>query len=66
TELVIALYAYTDEAKVEFIQSEDTASASTSVTKGETSLYTVSVNSVMNKPNASVDALPPYENKENA
>ena len=65
-ELVIALYAYTDGADVEFIQSEDTNSACSSVEKTDATLYTVSLISVVDKPNASVDALPPYENKENA
>ena len=65
-ELVIALYAYTDGADVEFIQSEDTNSACSSVEKTDATLYTVSLTSVVDKPNASVDALPPYENKENA
>ena len=64
-ELVIALYAYTDGADVEFIQSEDTNSACSSVEKTDATLYTVSLTSVVDKPNTGLDMLPPY-NKENA
>ena len=64
-ELVIALYAYTDSADVEFIQSEDTNSACSSVEKADATLYTVSLTSVVDKPNTGLDMLPPY-NKENA
>ena len=63
--LVFTLYAYTDADDVEFIQSEDTLSASAKVTKTDATLYTVTLNSVANKPYKDMlDALPEY-GKEN-
>ncbi|MBE6625115.1 MAG: hypothetical protein E7622_05665 [Ruminococcaceae bacterium] len=44
--LILAIYAYTDDSDVEFIQSQTTKCASEIVTLGETSLYTVTLASV--------------------
>ena len=44
--LILAIYAYTDDSNVEFIQSQTTKCASEIVTLGETSLYTVTLASV--------------------
>ncbi len=44
--LILAIYAYTDDSDVEFIQSQTTKCASERVTLGETSLYTVTLASV--------------------
>ena len=63
-ELVISLYAYTDTSDVEFIQSEHTACAESKVTKGDATLYTITLNSVENKPCTSLDALPEYKKDE--
>ena len=63
-ELVISLYAYTDTSDVEFIQSEHTACAESKVTKEDATLYTVTLNSVENKPCTSLDALPEYKKDE--
>ena len=63
-ELVISLYAYTDTSDVEFIQSEHTVCAESKVTKGDATLYTVTLNSVENKPCTSLDALPEYKKDE--
>ena len=62
--LVISLYAYTDETEVDFIQSEHTACAASKVTKGDATLYTVTVQSVANQPCTSLDALPEYKKDE--
>ena len=63
-ELVISLYAITGE-DVEYIQSEHTACANAKVTKSDATLYTVTLNSVANKPYKDMlDALPEY-GKEN-
>ena len=63
-ELVISLYAITGE-DVEYIQSEHTACANAKVTKSDATLYTVTLNSVENKPyKDNLDALPEY-GKEN-
>ena len=63
-ELVISLYAYTDTSDVEFIQSEHTVCAESKVTKEDATLYTVTLNSVENKPCTSLDALPEYKKDE--
>ena len=44
--IILAIYAYTDDSDVEFIQSQTTECASERVTLGETSLYTVTLASV--------------------
>jgi len=44
--LILAIYAYTDENDVEFIQSKTTECASTKVTLGTDTLYTVTLASV--------------------
>jgi hypothetical protein len=44
--IILAIYAYTDDSDVEFIQSQTTECASKRVTLGETSLYTVTLASV--------------------
>ena len=63
-ELVISLYAEVGE-DVEYIQSEHTACANAKVTKSDATLYTVTLNSVANKPYKDMlDALPEY-GKEN-
>ena len=63
-ELVISLYATTGE-NVEYIQSEHTACANAKVTKSDATLYTVTLNSVANKPyKDNLEALPEY-GKEN-
>ena len=63
-ELVISLYAEAGE-DVEYIQSEHTACANAKVTKSDATLYTVTLNSVANKPyKDNLDALPEY-GKEN-
>jgi hypothetical protein len=59
-ELVITLYAYTDANDVEFIQSEDTLSASTKVTKTDATLYTVTLTSVTEKTGKPVADLDEY------
>ena len=65
-ELVISLYAYTDVNDVQFIQSEHTACANSKVVKADATLYTVTLNSVVNKINdGKIDALPEYGKKEN-
>ena len=45
-ELVFALYAYTDPSEVDFIQSQHTVCAKTSIVKADATLYTVSLDSV--------------------
>jgi hypothetical protein len=63
-ELVISLYAITGE-DVEYIQSEHTACANAKVVKDAT-LYTVTLNSVANKPyKDNLDALPEFGKEEN-
>jgi hypothetical protein len=59
-ELVITLYAYTDANDVEFIQSEDTLSASAKVTKTDATLYTVTLTSVTEKTGKPVADLDEY------
>ena len=54
--LIIALYAYTQGGEVEYIQSQTTACADKSFTIGETTLYTVTFESVKNA-NSSLDNL---------
>jgi peptide methionine sulfoxide reductase MsrA len=54
--LVIALYAYTEGGEIEYIQSQTTACADKSFTIGETTLYTVTFESVKNA-NSSLDNL---------
>ncbi len=44
--IILAIYAYTDDSDIEFIQSQTTECASERVTLGETSLYTVTLASV--------------------
>ncbi len=64
-ELVISLYAITGE-DVEYIQSEHTACANAKVTKSDATLYTVTLNSVANKPyKDNLDALPEFGKEEN-
>ncbi len=64
-ELVISLYAYTDASDVEYIQSEHTACANSNVVKSDATLYTVTLNSVENKPyKDNLDALPVYGKEE--
>ncbi len=58
--LVITLYAYTDVNDVEYIQSEDTLSASAKVTKADATLYTVTLTSVTEKTGAPIATLPEY------
>ena len=63
-ELVISLYAIAGE-DVEYIQSEHTACANAKVTNSDATLYTVTLNSVENKPYKDMlDALPEF-GKEN-
>lgn len=65
--LVIALYAYDEVENVEFIQSTTTKCADKNVTVGETTLYTVTLNSVKAE-SSSVSNLGDYiipSNKEN-
>ena len=62
--LVISLYAYTDASSVEYIQSADTACASAKVTKQDATLYTITAESVMNKPYGSIEALPEFKKDE--
>ena len=58
--LVITLYAYTDVNDVEFIQSEDTLSASAKVTKTDATLYTVTLDSVKAQAGTAIPELPEY------
>ena len=58
--LVFTLYAYTDANDVEFIQSEDTLSASAKVTKTDATLYTVTLDSVKAQAGTAIPELPEY------
>ena len=58
--LVFTLYAYTDVNDVEFIQSEDTLSASAKVTKTDATLYTVTLDSVKAQAGTAIPELPEY------
>ena len=64
-ELVITLYAYAGNGDVQYIQSEDTECANSKVTKEDATLYTVTLDSVENKPyKNNLDALPEYKKDE--
>ncbi len=63
--LVISLYAYTDTSDIEFIQSEHTACADSTIEKSDASLYTVTIDSVKNAVGvASVASLPVKKDEE--
>ncbi len=66
--IIMAIYAYTDESNLEFIQSQTTKCADKKVTKKvngvDTALYTVTLASITNTPNASIYDLKEYGEEE--